>query len=285
MGFGFLVTFAVAAAVSAIGFRKFVWFISLGYGFSVAAIGAALLVMGAAGASVTAGGPTGGLTPVTAALCVLLVVYGCRLGGFLLARERRSASYRDAMRREIKDGSGVPVPAKIATWLSCALLYACETSPVLFRLTNANGFDGATGSASDDWAAWTGLAVMIVGIALESVADHTKSAFKKDHPRRFCDVGVYRLVRCPNYLGEVLTWTGVFVSGWTAARGFWQWVAMAVGWLVITWIMFGGARRLEIRQTRNYGDDPDYRNYAAHTPILIPFAPLYSVAKLKWLVG
>ena len=42
---GFLILFAVALVVSAIGFKKYVWFISIGYGFSVAAIGAALLCM------------------------------------------------------------------------------------------------------------------------------------------------------------------------------------------------------------------------------------------------
>lgn len=265
MTVSFLILFAVALVVSAIGFRRFVWFISLGYGFSIAGIGVALAIMFAKG-----------LSPLTAALCVMLVVYGCRLGGFLLARERRSRAYRDAMKREIKDGSGVPMVAKIATWAACALLYACEASPVLFRLGN---------QAATDAAGVIGAIVMAMGIVLESVADHTKSAFKKTHPKRFCDVGVFRLVRCPNYLGEVLTWTGVFVSGWTAAQGFWQWAAMVAGWTCITWIMFGGARRLEIRQTRNYGDDSEYRDYAARTPILIPFVPLYSVAKFKWLVG
>ena len=40
---GFLIIFAVALIVSAIGFKKYVWFISIGYGFSVAAIGLTLL--------------------------------------------------------------------------------------------------------------------------------------------------------------------------------------------------------------------------------------------------
>lgn len=41
----FLILFAVAMAISAIGFKKFVWFISLGYGFSMAGIGIALIAM------------------------------------------------------------------------------------------------------------------------------------------------------------------------------------------------------------------------------------------------
>ena len=50
-------------------------------------------------------------------------------------------------------------------------------------------------------------------------------------------------------------------------------------------MMFSGARRLEIRQTKNYGKDPEYQAYMKKTPIMIPFVPLYSVAKHKWLVA
>ena len=49
--------------------------------------------------------------------------------------------------------------------------------------------------------------------------------------------------------------------------------------------MFGGARRLELRQNRNYGADPEYQAYVKKTPILLPLVPFYSVAKYKWLVG
>lgn len=41
----FLILFVVAMVISAIGFKKFVWFISLGYGFSIAGIGVAMLLL------------------------------------------------------------------------------------------------------------------------------------------------------------------------------------------------------------------------------------------------
>ena len=41
----FLILFVVAMVISAIGFKKFVWFISLGYGFSIARIGVAMLLL------------------------------------------------------------------------------------------------------------------------------------------------------------------------------------------------------------------------------------------------
>ena len=44
-GMGFLILILIALVVSSIGFYKYVYFISLGYGFSVAAMGVALFIM------------------------------------------------------------------------------------------------------------------------------------------------------------------------------------------------------------------------------------------------
>lgn len=261
----FLILFLVALIISSIGFKKFVWFISLGYGFSIAGIGAALFILFREN-----------LTPVTVILSLLLIVYGCRLGGYLLIRERRSASYQNTMKHEIKDGSDMNLILKILVWATCALLYVCEASPVFFRLRN---------DAGTDIVSIIGTVIMALGIILESASDLTKNRFKKEHPKRFCDVGLFRIVRCPNYLGEVLIWTGVFLSGVTALHGALQWIAAIFGWVCIVYIMFGGARRLELRQNKNYGNDPEYQKYVKTTPILLPFIPLYSVAKYKWLVG
>lgn len=261
----FLILFAIAMLISAIGFKKFVWFISLGYGFSIAGIGVALPIIF-----------WNSLTPVTAIMSLLFVVYGLRLGLYLLIRERRSASYAKTMQNDIKDGSTMKMVAKISIWITCALLYVLEVSPVAFRLNN---------KASDDVLAIVGCSIMALGIILESVSDFTKNRYKKSHPDRFCDIGVFKIVRCPNYLGEVLTWTGVLVSGIGSMSGWLQYVAAILGWVSIVYIMFGGARRLEIRQNRHYGDNPEYQSYVKKVPILLPLVPLYSVEKHKWLVG
>ena len=47
--------------------------------------------------------------------------------------------------------------------------------------------------------------------------------------------------------------------------------------------MFSGARRIEMRQNKSYGKDPEYRKYIKTTPILIPIVPIYSVEKYAWL--
>ena len=261
----FLATFAVALVFSSVGFKKYVWFISIGYGFAVAAIGVALLI--AARDHLSAG---------TICACVLFVVYGLRLGGYLAFREFRSSTYNTKMKGEIKSGDDMSMAAKCAIWISAALLYAAETSPVIFRLSNGAGTDALL---------VVGLVISVIGLVVETTADLQKNAAKKANPHRFVDTGLFSIVRCPNYFGEMLFWTGVFIGGITIYAGALQWIVALVGYLGIIYVMFGGARRLEIRQNKSYGDDPEYQRYVKTTPIMIPLVPLYSVEKHKWLVA
>ena len=180
------------------------------------------------------------------------------------------------MKGEIKDGKSVPFGVKIAIWVTCALLYVTQISGVFYRLQNRSG--------SNTWT-YIGAGIMIFGIILESAADLQKNAAKKVNPKRFVDTGLYRIVRCPNYLGEMIFWTGVLISGIGAISGIGQWAVVLTGYIGIIYVMFSGARRLEIRQNKNYGKDPEYRKYVKSVPILVPFIPLYSVEKHKWLVA
>ena len=232
----FLWLFIAAMVISSIGFKNYVWFISLGYGFSIA--GEGLLMMLLYGQELSLG---------TVICCILFVIYGCRLGGYLAIREFKSSSYKKNMVGEIKDGKTVPFGVKIAIWVTCALLYVTQVSGVFYRLHN--------GSGSDVWT-YIGAAIMLGGI-----------------------------VRCPNYLGEMIFWTGVLISGIGGVSGIGQWIIVAVGYVGIIFVMFSGARRLEIRQNKNYGTDPEYQKYVTTVPILLPFIPLYSVEKHKWLVA
>lgn len=269
-GLGFVILFVICLVVSSIGFYKYVYFISLGYGFSVAVMGIAMLIMN-----------HDVLSLCTILIGILFFIYGMRLGGYLLIREIKSASYRSTMKKEIKDGSTMKLIAKFSIWVSCALLYVLQVSPLLFRFIH----DNKEGDGKTDVIALIGGIIMLLGIILESLADFQKSKAKKANPNRFCDSGLYKIVRCPNYLGEVVFWTGVFVSGINIYLSAWQWIAALFGYICIVYIMFGGARRLEIRQNKNYGADPEYQAYVKKTPILLPLVPLYSVEKYKWLVG
>ena len=261
----FWVLLGVALAVSAMGFKNYVWFISLGYGFSIAAEGIAMLIIYRESLTVSA-----------VLLSALFIAYGLRLSGYLAIREAKSASYKKHMKSEIKDGKTVPFGVKCAIWVTCAALYLTQVLPVLYRFANG---------AANSVMAYVGAGVMAFGLILETAADLQKNAAKRKNPRRFVDTGLYRIVRCPNYLGEMIFWTGVLLSGIGALTGVWQWVLASVGYVGIIFVMFSGARRLELRQNKNYGNDPEYQAYVTSVPILLPFIPLYSVVKYKFLVA
>lgn len=259
------ILFLTALLCCAIGFYKYVYFISVGYGLAILGQGLMMLVLLRDRLSV----------PVVIS-CALLALYGFRLSAFLAYREIKSSSYRKHMTTEIKDGSGMKLWLKIMLWIFCGVLYLFMVSPVFFRYYNGN-----TG-CSVSFVLGTGL--MSGGILLESLADFSKSRQKKANPKRFCDKGLYRLVRCPNYLGELILWTGVLVTGITSLRSPAQWAVGLLGYAGIVFVMFSGARRLEVRQNKNYGADPEYQEYVRTVPILLPFVPLYSVEKYKFLV-
>ena len=261
----FWLLFGLAMLISAIGFYKYVYFISLGYGFSIAGLGLLTLFLF-----------RGSLSAGTVLCCLLFVVYGCRLGGYLLMRELKSPAYNNKMKAEIKDGSGMGFGVKCAIWVTCGALYVLQVLPVFYRLLNGGGTDGFC---------IAGAVVMAFGILFESVADWQKSRAKAVNPARFCDTGLFRIVRCPNYLGELIFWTGVILSGVNVLSGAGQWIMALLGYLGIVFVMFSGARRLELRQNRSYGADPEYQAYVKRTPILLPFVPLYSVVKYKFLVA
>ena len=85
----FLILFVIAMIISSIGFKKFVWFISIGYGFSIAGLGLAMLLI-----------YRNSLTVLTVIMSILFIVYGIRLGGYLMIREIKSSSYQNTMKNE-----------------------------------------------------------------------------------------------------------------------------------------------------------------------------------------
>lgn len=253
---------ALSLLVCLCGFKKYVYFLSIGYGFSVAVIGAAMAVMSLMGLY-----PSGIAHYIQFAL---FVIYGFRLSGFLLIREIKNAAYRKTLAEATGDESKMPLFVKVVMWLSVAVLYVAQTSGVAFRL-----FNGCESGIMQ----WIGIAVSAFGIGLEAVADQQKSAQKALRPDMVATEQLYKIVRCPNYFGEILFWTGVTVSALDILQGAGQWITVIIAYILIVFIMFNGAQRLEKRQMARYGNDAQYRAYADSTPIIIPLLPLYHLNK------
>ena len=257
----------VCAVACAVGFYKFVYFLSIGYGFAVAAGGIATLIMYLVN-------PTAAPLWIMLVQCALFIAYGARLSGFLLVRELKSITFRKTdVAKDYLNKSGekkMPVFVLVAIWVTVAILYVAQVSPMLFRFTNAS---------VDAVVPVVGFAVSVFGLVLESIADNQKSAQKKVRPDMVATQGLYKICRCPNYFGEILFWTGVFISGLTTYTGAGQWITAILAYISIVYIMFNGAQRLEKRQMARYGSNAEYTAYADKTPIIIPLLPIYHLNK------
>ena len=258
---------AVCAVACAVGFYKFVYFLSIGYGFAVAFGGVAVLVMYLANPSAT---PLWIVLVQTA----LFIAYGARLSGFLLVREFKNATFKktDVAKDTLakNDEKKMPVFVLATIWVFVSILYVAQVSPMLFRYDNA---------ATDYIVPVVGFAISAFGLILESLADKQKSAQKKVRPDMVATKGLYKICRCPNYLGEITFWTGIFISGVTAYKTVGQWITAVLAYVAIVYIMFNGAQRLEKRQMARYGNNAEYNAYADKTPIIIPLLPIYHLNK------
>ena len=200
MGWGYLgIICAVCALCCAIGFKKFVWFLSIGYGFAI--IG-------------------GGIT-------VLI---------FALANGWANGAIWLLIRKTLNEDAGgdkkMPIFVLITIWIMVAVLYTAQVSPVFDRYYNY----GTTAKAEHDFIVpLIGMAISVIGLVLETIADKQKSAQKKENPKMVATKGLYKIVRCPNYFGEILFWTGVFVSGVTAYRGVGQWIVAILALIAIVY--------------------------------------------------
>ena len=261
------ILYAVCAVMCSVGFYKFVYFLSIGYGFAIAGGGIAIAVMYFVN-------PTATPVFIVVLQLLLFILYGARLSGFLLMRELRNASFKktDVAKDTLGKNSEKKMPVFVLAfiWIFVSALYVAQTSPMLFRIVNGS---------KDILLPVIGMVISILGIILESTADKQKSAQKKARPDMVAMKGLYKMVRCPNYFGEITFWTGVFISGISTYSTVGQWITAIVAYIAIVYIMFNGAQRLEKRQMKRYGDNREYNTYADKTPIIIPFLPIYHLNK------
>lgn len=258
MGFDKLWIITVVCLIGCvIGFKNFVWFMSIGYGLAIALAGFALMAIF-----------NTSLSFISILQCLVFVAYGLRLALFLYNREIKSNSYKKAM-KGVADKK-MPVFVMIFMWLFMGIYYTMQVSPVFYRLYNGS---------NDVILPLIGAIISIIGIVIESLSDKQKSEQKAKNPNAVATEGLFKICRCPNYFGELLMWFGVLVGGFSTYKGIGQWLLAIISFIMICFIMFDGAKRLEVRQAKRYGDNPEFKQYCQKTPIIIPGLPIYHLNK------
>lgn len=188
----------------------------------------------------------------------LVIVWAARLGSFLFARIQRDG--KDGRFDEIKPNfmRFLNVWAIQGLWVSLT-----SAAAVAMILAEPTGFS---------WLMAVGGIVWLVGFVVEVIADQQKSAFKKDpgNEGKFITGGLWSISRHPNYVGEITLWIGVALMAIPSLSG-WQWVAMISPLFVFLLLRFvSGVPMLEKRADEKWGNDPEYLQYKAQTPMLFP---------------
>ncbi len=192
----------------------------------------------------------------------LICIWALRLGPFLHRRIKQAGE--DKRFRSIR-GS---FPTFLMTWTLQGnwvfITGGCALAAVTSSVSQAPG-----------WAYAAGLALWLLGFAIEVVADRQKTAFRSnpDNARRFISTGLWAWSRHPNYFGEIVLWLGIAVMAMPVLQG-WQ-VATLISpvFVVLLLTAISGVRMLEARASKTWGDDPEYQAYKRATPVLMMWPP------------
>ena len=117
-----------------------------------------------------------------------------------------------------------------------------------------------------------GLLMWLLGFSIEVIADNQKSAFNANsgNQGKWIDSGLWSYSRHPNYLGEIMLWTGIACFGISCFSGMERlaWISPIFIYLLLTKI--SGVPILDRRGLEKWGDQPEYHKYRDETPTLLP---------------
>jgi len=110
--------------------------------------------------------------------------------------------------------------------------------------------------------------VLLGSILLAFMADEQLRNFRKDPANKgsFIRSGLWNKSRHPNYLGEILTWWGLYLFALAAGMQFW-WTG--VGALLMT-LMFVFIS-IPLMEKKNLENKAGYADYIKRTGMLVPF--------------
>ncbi|CAA3020172.1 DUF1295 domain-containing [Olea europaea subsp. europaea] len=195
-------------------------------------------------------------------LSLLVVVWGLRLGLFLLMRILQWGEDRrfDEMRTNF---------GKLAVfWIFQAVWVWTVSLPV--TVVNASNKNPSIHAADIiGWIMWS------LGILVEAAADQQKLAFKNspDNRGKWCNVGVWKYSRHPNYFGEIFLWWGIFVASTPVLENAEWLVIFGPIFLTLLLLFLSGIPLLEESADKKYGGVAAYRDYKRTTSPLILLPP------------
>ncbi|KAL3640731.1 hypothetical protein CASFOL_015699 [Castilleja foliolosa] len=195
-------------------------------------------------------------------LSILVLIWGLRLGVFLLMRIIHwGEDHRfDKMRNNL---------GKLAVfWVFQAMWVWSVSLPV--TVVNASNRDPSIRAVDIiGWIMWA------LGLFIETTADQQKLNFK-DSPEnkgKWCDVGIWKYSRHPNYFGEILLWWGMFVAATPVLENAEWLVVFGPIFITLLLLFLSGIPLLEKSADKKFKNVSAYRQYKKTTSPLILLPP------------
>ena len=190
-------------------------------------------------------------------IVLLISLWATRLGSFLFMRIHHDGE--DKRFRSIKPSASqfFMTWTLQGLWVSlCSMCALTAISSNIGIVTNAFFY--------------IGLALFILGFAIEVMADMEKSAFKanQENKDKFITTGLWARSRHPNYFGEIVLWTGIAVMSFSSLEGLQYLTLISPIFTYLLLVYVSGVRMLEARGDLKWGDDPAYQEYKKKTPVL-----------------
>ncbi len=188
-----------------------------------------------------------------------IIMWAVRLGSFLFMR----------IHKDKKDGRFDSIKTSFSqffmTWTLQGMWVFICSSAALVAIANPSG-------VVINSVFILGLALFVLGLVVEVIADNQKSAFRSipENKDQFINEGLWARSRHPNYFGEITLWAGVTVMGISTFEGMNYLAIFSPIFSYLLLVYVSGVRMLEYRGNKKWGHLDEYRNYKENTPKLIP---------------
>jgi len=197
------------------------------------------------------------MTPRDYLIAGLVLVWAFRLGQFLFRRVLQAGE--DRRFRTMK----TDFLQFLMTWTLQGLWVSITLGAGLAAMTSESKVNLGV-------MAYIGLALWVLGFAIEVIADAQKTRFRAvpEHQDLFIQTGLWAWSRHPNYFGEILLWFGMALIAFPALQGGQYATLISPIFVFVLMTYISGVRMLEARADRKWGDDKSYQDYKARTPVL-----------------
>ena len=191
-------------------------------------------------------------------LASFIIIWAVRLGSFLFFRIKKAGE--DKRFRELK----ISFTRFFLVWNISGMWVSFCSMCAITAISSGNG-------VQLNPLFYIGAVTFLVGFILEIVADHQKTAFRKDpkNKDKFINTGLWARSQHPNYVGEITLWGGIALISFSSLEG-WAYISL-ISPIFTYWLLVfvSGIPQLEESGEKKWGHLKAYQDYTKNTPKLI----------------